>query len=178
MSYLALDRTTPTVAILLDASGNNLVRWTLQAPTREGRVLTWTPEGTLRQLRGEGWPRRWVHRGWRRSLALTWDVGLLSLRETWSGEAWTDATEAPTAQAVSEILEAASTGAVQVEPIQDSALGTWLANGLEHPLVLQDLKGVAHTALMLTLQSVGLVDQIELPHGYGLMSFGIYAYGG
>ena len=92
-------------------------RITLQKETREGLVLTFTPEGTLRALgSGASWALTWQRRGFRPSLAISWEVGLTSILETWSGSAWETAPRIPTARALSLILTAAMVVPCLVEP--------------------------------------------------------------
>ena len=149
---------------LLDASGTPAIRWTLQVPEREGRLLRWVPEGVLRQLgSATGFLRRWIHHGFRLELDLKWGYGLTSTRETWSGTAWTGAAPRPTAEAHSEILDWSARYAVMVEPYTGETEAVFQAIATEKGPSLQDTKGVAHPRLELVLAAVVLVGTLTFP---------------
>ncbi len=177
MSLCALAVTRPTVVTLRSAAGEPIARWTLEREEREGRVFRWTPEGQLHTLgSGAGFRRRWVHRGWRRELIIRWDVGQASVRQPWTGSAWGPGVMLPTAEAVAEIHQAVQ---VEVDPLQGSEFGTYLAQTFEHELVLRDMKGVVHTQMELLLRAEDLVDEIQFIalDGFGWTSWGYGPWG-
>jgi hypothetical protein len=177
----------PTTRItLLDAAGVGQVRWTLQVPEREGRLVRWVPEGMLRQLgSATGFLRRWIHRGFRLELSLRWGYGLTSTRETWDGTAWTGATVRPTAEAHSEILDWSARLPVQVEPYTGEVDAVFQAIATEKGPSLQDTKGIAHPRLELILAAVVLVGGLTFPPphpdpsglGWGLGPWGTLSWG-
>lgn len=180
MSLLVLETSRPVRVTLLDASGANVARWTLQVEEREGRGMRWTPEGQLHTLgSGAGHVRAWQHRGWRRELSLRWGAGLTSRRETWDGSAWGTPVALPTAQAHTEILGWRA-GALQVEPFADGEFGAFEAQAWERGPSLQDTKGVVHPALELVLTARDLSTEIAflgIEGGYGWTSYGCYGWG-
>jgi hypothetical protein len=145
ITLYAADGTTPVSRI------------TLQKETREGLVLTFTPEGTLQALgSGASWAQTWKHRGFRPSLVIQWDAGVYSSRETWDGTSWGTADSITTAQALTLILNAAVLVPCLVQPHLDHAY-TFLAQpDSSIAFALQDLKGVVHTSLSLSLLGQGL----------------------
>ena len=180
MTLTVLDTRPATRITLLDAAGQGQIRWTLQAPEREGREIRFKPEGTLRTLGGAtGWRRVWAHLGFRQELAVRWGYGLTSTRETWTGTAWSAPLERPTAEAHSEILDWSERWPVSVEPFLGQPMPTFEAQGVEAGVSLRDTKGVAHPSLELVLASVVLSTSIMLTDelGWGLGPFGLLAWG-
>ncbi len=176
MTLLAFDVVPPTRVTLLDASGAPVVRWTLQAVSREGRALRWAPEGVLRQLGGGAASvRRWAHRGFRLELGLLWSHGLTSWREEMAGSTWSTPAELPTATAHSEILGWSETADLTVEPFVSTDFPSFIARAFEQGVSLQDTRGVAHPTLELDLVGVTLVQGITfraaLGWGIGPWSF-------
>lgn len=183
MSYTVVNTIPPTRVTLLDDAGQGQVRWTLQAPEREGREVRFRPEGVLRTLGGAtGWRRSWSHLGFRQELALKWAFGLTSTRETWTGADWSAPVERPTAEAHAEILAWSAERPVSVEPFLGQPTPAFKAQGTEHGPSLRDTKGVAHPALELALQAVVLSSGIVLVQsatsgGYGLGPYGLMGWG-
>ena len=180
MTLLAFDVVPPTRVTLLDASGAPVVRWTLQAVSREGRALRWAPEGVLRQLGGGAASvRRWAHRGFRLELGLLWSHGLTSWREEMAGSTWSTPAELPTATAHSEILGWSAELDLTVEPFVGTPMPSFTARAFEQGPSLADTKGVAHPALSLALQAVALVNGIFFQQalGWGIGPFGILPWG-
>ncbi len=172
---------------LLDASGAPVVRWTLEAPERAGRMLRWIPEGILHQLgSATRFLRSWTHHGFRLQLSLKWGYGLTSTRETWNGTAWSGATLRPTAEAHSEILEWSERLPVEVEPYTGEVEAVFQARAAEKGPSLQDTKGIAHPRLELVLTAVLLVTTATFPPphpepgaalGWGLGPWGLLPWG-
>ena len=181
MSFTIVSTAPATRVTLLDGTGAPAVRWTLQAPEREGRRLLWTPEGQLHQLGGATHHRRvWTHRGFRMGLGLRWGYGLTSIREAWTGSAWGAATTRPTAEAHSEILGWAAPLEVSVEPFVGTPMPTFKAQATEAGVSLRDTKGVAHPSLELVLAAVALVRGVTFQKsagGWGLGPWGLMPWG-
>ena len=181
MTFTVVNTRPATRVTLLDDAGQGQVRWTLQAPVREGREIRFRPEGTLRPLGGAtGWRRAWAHLGFRQELAIKWSFGLTSTRETWAGTTWSAPIERPTAEAHCEILDWSAKQPVQVEPFLGQPMPSFKAQGTENGPSLRDTKGVAHPALELALVAVALSSSIMLKKatgGYGLGPWGLMGWG-
>ncbi len=180
MSYTVTATAPPTRITLLDGAGGAAVRWTLQAPEREGRSLRWKPEGVLRTLgSGQTWRRIWRHRGFRQELGIRWSHGLISLRETWTGATWSTGEVRPTAEAHSEILDWAARLPVQVEPFLGTSISQFQAQVTEKGPSLQDTKGVAHPRLELVLAATALVSGVFIQRalGWGIGPWGLLPWG-
>jgi hypothetical protein len=148
------------IILYADDGTTPLYRVTLQKETREGLELAFKPEGTLHQLgSGAGWARRWIHRGWRMTLSIKWDVGLESTAETWDPgtSTWITPTVIPTAQALSSINTWATHAPCRVSPHQDLNLDFLAQPDPGGAFKLRDLKGVAHTNLDLVLIATNLL---------------------
>ena len=179
MSYTVLDTAPPTRISLLDEVGVAQVRWTLQAPEREGRSLRWLPEGVLRQLGSAmGWRRIWEHHGFRQELGVKWGYGLTSSREAWTGSAWGAAVQRPTAEAHSEILDWSASLPVLVEPFVGQPMPNFQAQSYEKGPSLADTKGIAHPSLELVLTAVTLGYGVTFAQGlgWGLGPWGLLAW--
>lgn len=180
MTYTILDTAPATRITLLDAAGQGQVRWTLQAPAREGREVRLKPEGSLHPLgSGADRKRRWIHNGFRQELAIKWAYGLTSTREEWTGNAWAAPVERPTAEAHCEILDWSAQLAVQVEPFLGQPMPAFKAQGTENGPSLRDTKGVAHPALELALVAVVLSMGVQIVQGlgWGIGPWGLLAWG-
>lgn len=79
---------TPTRVTIFDGNGNPTKRWTLQIPQKEGRTLTYTPEGGVEEGSLPNRSRINRMRGFRRDLAIKWSSGLRSTLEWWEAGAW------------------------------------------------------------------------------------------
>lgn len=147
LTLYASDGTTPTLRV------------TLQKEDREGLTLSWKEEGVITKLgSGAAWANALTHHGFRATLAITWGVGLNSSVETWSGSAWGAAVATLTPIALSQILNAAFQAPCLVEPHLDKAYSFSAQPDPGKDFVLQDLKGVAHTGLGLTLIETTVAD--------------------
>ena len=181
MTYTILNTAPATRVTLLDAAGQGQVRWTLQAPAREGREVRFRPEGTLRILgSGAAWRRIWQPKGIRQELAIKWGYGLTSTRETWTGTAWSAPSTRPTAEAHTEILDWSASLPVQVEPFLGQPMPAFQAQATEHGPSLRDTKGVAHPSLELALVAVALSSSIRFAKsvgGWGIGPWGLLAWG-
>lgn len=181
MTYTVVNTAPATRVTLLDDAGQGQVRWTLQAPAREGREVRFKLEGSLRPLgSGAAWRRVWAHKGIRQELAIKWGYGLTSFREAWTGTAWSAPVERPTAEAHTEILGWSAARPVQVEPFLGQPMPAFRAQPQEHGPSLRDTKGVAHPALELALVAVALSREILLTKGrggWGLGPWGLMPWG-
>lgn len=180
MTYTVLNTAPATRITLLDATGQGQVRWTLQAPDREGRSVRLKPEGTLHPLgSGADRKRRWIHNGFRQELAIRWAYGLTSTREIWTGTTWSSSVERPTAEAHCEILDWSERWPVQVEPFLGQPMPAFTAQGTEKGVSLADTKGVAHPSLELALVAVVLSAGIQIVQGlgWGIGPWGLLAWG-
>jgi hypothetical protein len=181
MSYTVVNTAPATRVSLLDAAGVPQVRWTLQAPEREGREIRFKPEGVLSVLgSGTNWRRRWAHQGFREEFVMHWGYGLTSTRETWTGAAWSAPESRLTAEAHTEILDWSARLAVQVEPFVGEPLPKFQAKAYEKGPSLADTKGVAHPRLELVLAAMVLSNSIVLARssgGYGLGPYGLMGWG-
>lgn len=79
---------TPTRVTIFDANGVPTKRWTLQIPQKEGRTLTYTPEGGVEEGTLPNRSRINRMQGFRRDLAIKWSSGLRSMLEWWEAGAW------------------------------------------------------------------------------------------
>lgn len=140
ITLYALDGVTPTLRV------------TLQKETREGLTLSFKPEGVSHQLGSAAtWAKPWTHRGFRAQLDIKWDYGLESSVETWAAGVWGAAATVPTAQALSQILNAAFPAPCLVEPHFDKAFSFSAQPDPGKAFELKDVKGVAHSGLDLVL---------------------------
>ncbi|MDR3684783.1 MAG: hypothetical protein P4L11_13730 [Geothrix sp.] len=180
MSYTVVNTAPATRISLLDGAGVAQVRWTLQAPEREGRSLRWIPDGILAPLgSATGWRRSWEHRGFRLELGLKWGYGLTSFREAWTGSAWGAPVELPTATAHSEILDWSARYPVQVEPFLGQPMPSFQAQSYEKGPSLADTKGIAHPSLELVLTAIVLLSTVTLRQslGWGIGPWGLLPWG-
>ncbi|WP_257311100.1 hypothetical protein [Geothrix fuzhouensis] len=181
MSYTVVNTAPPTRISLLDAAGVAQVRWTLQAPEREGRTLRWIPDGVMQTLgSARNWRRIWQHRGFRQELAVKWGYGLTSTREAWVSGAWSAPVERPTAEAHSEILAWSAKLPCRVEPFMGQPMPTFQAQSYEKGPSLADTKGVAHPRLELVLAGMALVNGVRFEKssgGWGLGPWGLMPWG-
>lgn len=167
----------PLQVILADSQGVPVIRWTLQGVGKDGRTLSWVPEGSLRVLgSGAAYHRKWFHRGFRRRVSLQWNYGVESLRETYSGGAWVGGQVMLTAEAHAEILEWASLYTVTVIT---AVSPPFAAKAYEQGLSLTDTLGIAHPSLVLVLDAV-ILDEWTRPlpsMGWGIGEWGTAPWG-
>jgi len=158
----------------LDATGAAVCRWTLQPTIKEGRSVSWVPEGTLAVLgSASSRQRSWAHKGFRQELSLRWAAGTTSLVETWTGSSWSSPVTITTAQAHADILQAAAHTNVLVEPFLGSTIPSFAALVTERGPSLSDNRGAIHSQLQLVLSGLGLVDGITLAVLSTLAGWGI-----
>ena len=159
MSSLIIYGTKASRLTLYNPDGSKAYRVTLQKEVKEGLILSLSPEGAANQLgSASSWRRTWAHRGFRPSLAISWDVGVSSTIETWTSGAWGPATDILTAAALSKILSYGMQAPMDVQPHLDHS---WTFQAQPDPgksLDFRDVRGVAHTGLELGLIGTVVVN--------------------
>lgn len=161
MGYVIFGLKETRITLYQDDGVTPRYRVTLQKEVREGLDLTFKPEGVSHQLgSGAGWAKRWIHRGFRPTLAIKWKHGMESSVETWDGAAWGVSTIITTAQALSVIHTWASHNPCLVSPHKDLNFEFLAQPDPGKAFNLQDLKGVLHTDLALNLIATRIIQDI------------------
>lgn len=161
MAYTVYGLKETRIILYADDGVTPRYRVTLQKESKEGLDLIFKPEGITHQLgSGAGWARHYVHRGFRPSLGIKWNVAIESSVETWSGSAWGASTVITTAQALSVIHTWASHNPCSVSPHLDLNFSFLAQPDPGKAFVLQDHRGAVHTKLELNLIGTVLISDI------------------
>lgn len=161
MAYTVYGLKETRIILYADDGVTPRYRVTLQKESKEGLDLIFKPEGITHQLgSGAGWARHYVHRGFRPSLGIKWNVAIESAVETWDGSAWGTAATVTTAQALSLVHSLGSRAPALVSPHYDLNFNFLAQPDPGKAFVLQDHRGAVHTKLELNLIGITLLPDI------------------
>lgn len=161
MGYVIFGLKETRITLYQDDGVTPRYRVTLQKEVREGLDLTFKPEGVSHQLgSGAAWAKRWIHRGFRPTLAIKWKHGMESTLEAWGTGSWNAATVITTAQALGFIHTYASRVPCLVSPHKDMNFDFLAQPDPGKSFNLQDLKGVLHTDLALNLIATRILQDV------------------